>query len=184
MKITAQEEYGIRLLLQIASSPNNDGITIPQLSKQEGLSPHYVAKICRYLRLAGFIKSTRGKEGGYLLAYPAEQITLNQVLTNLGGKLYTAEFCQNHSGLMKNCRHSCGCEVQSVWQQVQQAVDNVLDHFTLQDLLESENNQRGQTASISQNSQTKKIPAVRSLEVNLPEYQNRTINHKGKNGKL
>lgn len=157
MKITAQEEYGIRLLLRIANSPNSEGITIPQLSEQEGLSPHYVAKICRNLRLAGFIKSTRGKEGGYLLAHPAEQISLNQVLTILGGKLYTPEFCQNHSGLMKNCSHSCGCEVQSIWQQVQRAVDDVLDRFTLQDLIESENNNHSRTAVITRNSRTKKF---------------------------
>src|SRR4030042_3136742 len=157
MKITAQEEYGIRLLLQIASSPNSDGITIPQLSEQEGLSPHYVAKICRNLRLAGFIKSTRGKAGGYLLAHQAEQISLNQVLTILGGKLYTAEFCQNHSGLMKNCSHSCGCEVQSIWQQVKRAVDDVLDRFTLQDVIESENNNRSRTGVITRNSRTKKF---------------------------
>jgi len=163
MKITAQEEYGIRLLLQIASSPNSEGITIPQLSEQEGLSAHYVAKICRNLRLAGFIKSTRGKEGGYLLALPAEQISLNQVLTILGGKLYSAEFCQNHSGLMKNCSRSCGCEVQSVWQQVQQAVDNVLDRFTLQDLIDSENNQRSQKVVLTRNSRAKKfIPELAS----------------------
>ena len=157
MKITAQEEYGIRLLSRIASSPNSDGITISQLSEQEGLSPHYVAKICRNLRLAGFIKSTRGKEGGYLLAHPAEQISLNQVLTILGGKLYNAEFCQNHSGLMQNCSHSCGCEVQSIWQRVQQAVDDVLDRFTLQDLIESEKNQRRRTPVITGNSPTKKF---------------------------
>ena len=157
MKITAQEEYGIRLLSRIASSPNSDGVTISQLSEQEGLSPHYVAKICRNLRLAGFIKSTRGKEGGYLLAHPAEQISLNQVLTILGGKLYNAEFCQNHSGLMQNCSHSCGCEVQSIWQRVQQAVDDVLDRFTLQDLIESENGNLSRTAVISTNSRVSKL---------------------------
>jgi Rrf2 family protein len=156
MKITAQEEYGIRLLLRIANSPNSEGITIPQLSEQEGLSPHYVAKICRNLRLAGFVRSTRGKEGGYLLAHPAEQISLNHVLTILGGKLYTTEFCQNHSGLMINCSHSCGCEVRSIWQRIQQAVDEVLDQFTLQDLINSKNNNGKPTAVIARNSQPKK----------------------------
>jgi Rrf2 family iron-sulfur cluster assembly transcriptional regulator len=157
MKITAQEEYGIRLLLRIANSPNSEGITIPQLSEQEGLSSHYVAKICRNLRLAGFIKSTRGKEGGYLLAHPADQISLNQVLTILGGKLYSQEFCQNHSGLLKNCSHSCACEIQSVWQMVQQAVDEVLNRFTLQDLIDSENNDHSRKSVISSNSRVRKL---------------------------
>jgi len=157
MKITAQEEYGIRLLLRIANSPNSEGVTIPQLSEHEGLSPHYVAKICRNLRLAGFIKSTRGKEGGYLLSHPADQICLNQVLTILGGKLYSQEFCHNHSGLLKKCNHSCACEIQTIWQMVQQAVDEVLNRFSLQDLIESENNNHRRTAVVSNNSRVRKL---------------------------
>jgi Rrf2 family iron-sulfur cluster assembly transcriptional regulator len=163
MKITAQEEYGIRLLLRIANNPHSEGITIPQLSEQEGLSAHYVAKICRNLRLAGFIKSTRGKEGGYLLAYPAEQISLNQVLTTLGGKLYSLEFCQNHSGVLKKCSHSYSCEIQSVWRLVQQAVDEVLNRFTLQDLLNSQKNKHDRKSVISSNDQLREsIPQITS----------------------
>jgi Rrf2 family iron-sulfur cluster assembly transcriptional regulator len=139
MKITAQEEYGIRILLRIASHNSPEGITIPQLSKVEGLSLHYVAKLCRILRIGGFINSTRGKEGGYSLAKPASQIQLNKVIMNLGGKLYSPEFCRNHSGNLRKCTHECGCSVRSVWQLVQEAVDQVLDQYTLEDLIIMEN---------------------------------------------
>ena len=61
MKITAQEEYGLRILLRIARASNSDGLTIPEISEAEGLSTHNVAKLCRILRLAGFIRSSRGK---------------------------------------------------------------------------------------------------------------------------
>jgi Rrf2 family protein len=139
MKITAQEEYGIRILLRIANSQKAEGLTIPQLSELEGLSQHYTAKLCRILRMAGFIKSTRGKDGGYFLSYPAKEININKVLTSLGGRLYSEEFCNNHSGQLINCCHSCGCSVRSLWQIVQDAVDNILDQYTLQDLINSEN---------------------------------------------
>ena len=139
MKITAQEEYGIRILLRIADSKNPDGITIPKLSEVEGLSAHYTAKLCRILRLNGFIRSTRGKEGGYFLARPAQQININQVLTVLGGKLYSEDFCKNHTGQLQDCCHKCSCSVRSLWQVLQQAVDDILNDYTLQDLLNSEN---------------------------------------------
>lgn len=142
MKITAPEEYGIRILLRIANNRHEDGITIPQLSSEEGLSQHYVAKLCRILRLANFIKSSRGKEGGYSLAHPAEMIKISQVLTALGGKLYSPEFCQNHSGVLDNCNHACGCSVRSVWQLLQEAVDKVLDGLSLQQLIDLENGKR------------------------------------------
>ncbi len=162
MKITAQEEYGIRLLLRIAIHPHQEGITIPQLSKQEGLSAHYVAKICRHLRLAGFIKSTRGKEGGYLLALPAEQISLNQVVMALGGRLFTPEFCTNHTGLLKDCTNSCLCEIKPIWYRVQQAVDEVLDRYTLKDLMNASAKNKQQTASASVQNNRKLVRRVTS----------------------
>ena len=139
MKITAQEEYGIRILLRIANSDSPEGITIPRLSEAEGLSQHYVAKLCRLLRINGFIKSTRGKEGGYTLVNQPEDTHINQVLTILGGKLYSQEFCHNHSGTLEACNHGCSCSVRSIWQLVQKSVDQVLDQYNLQDLMDWEN---------------------------------------------
>ena len=77
MKITAQEEYGLRILLRIASCKDEDGMSIPQLSEAEGISPHYVAKLTRVLRIERFINSTPGYKGGYVLAKPAKEIIIN-----------------------------------------------------------------------------------------------------------
>jgi Rrf2 family protein len=74
MKITAQEEYGLRLLIRIASCRDMEGMSIPQLSDAEGISPHYVAKLTRILRIGGFINSTPGYKGGYVLSMPASEI--------------------------------------------------------------------------------------------------------------
>ena len=68
MKITAQEEFGLRVLIRIACCETEDGMSIPQLSKAEGLTSTYVAKLTRTLRMAGFINSTPGYKGGYVLA--------------------------------------------------------------------------------------------------------------------
>ncbi len=159
MKITAQEEYGIRILLRIANSNHPEGITIPQISNKEGLSHHYVAKLCRILRLANFIKSTRGKEGGYTLNRSADRINLNEVLNSLGGKLYSGEFCQNHSGVLKNCCHKYACSVRSIWELVQNAVDQVLNKFSLRDLLDIEHGE-----SVTLNLTTNKKESLRSID--------------------
>ena len=66
MKITAQEEYGLRILIRIAR--NEKGMSIPQLSEAEGLSDHYVAKLTRLLRMEGFINSSPGYKGGYKIS--------------------------------------------------------------------------------------------------------------------
>ena len=139
MKITSQEEYGIRILLRITNTDSPDGITIPRLSEAENLSQHYVAKLCRLLRMNGLIRSTRGKEGGYFLTETQEETPINEVLTILGGKLFSQEFCHNHSGTLEACNHSCACSVRSIWQLVQESVDQVLNQYTLQDLIDWEN---------------------------------------------
>src|SRR5215211_1549198 len=105
MKITAQEEYGLRILIRIASCKDQEGMSIPQLSEAEGISSHYVAKLTRILRMEGFINSTPGYKGGYVLAMPAENIVINKVLKALGGSLFDASFCGTHAGAMKLCTH-------------------------------------------------------------------------------
>jgi Rrf2 family transcriptional regulator, iron-sulfur cluster assembly transcription factor len=138
MKITAQEEYGLRLLIRIAGCKDQDGMSIPQLSEAEGLSPHYVAKLTRILRIGGFINSTPGNKGGYVLAKPDDQIVINQVLKTLGGALFNSDFCGTHSGNLNLCTHSVDCSSRSLWQMIQFIMDQFLDNVTLHDLVNPE----------------------------------------------
>jgi Rrf2 family protein len=138
MKITAQEEYGLRILIRIASCRDEEGMSIPQLSEAEGLSSHYVAKLARILRLKGFINSTPGYKGGYILAKPAKEIIINELLKALGGALFGDEFCRMHAGALKLCTHSIDCSTRSLWQMIQFNVDQLLDKVTLYDLVNTE----------------------------------------------
>ena len=138
MKITAQEEYGLRILVRIAGCSDEEGMSIPQLSEAEGLSPHYVAKLTRLLRMEGFINSTPGYKGGYVLARPAKLIIINDLLKALGGALFDKEFCGLHSGTLKLCTNSVDCSTRSLWQMIQFTVDKLLDKITLYDLVNTE----------------------------------------------
>lgn len=136
MKITAQEEYGLRILIRIAR--DEEGMSIPQLSEAEGLSSHYVAKLTRILRLEGFINSTPGYKGGYVLAKSAKKIIINKVLKAMGGALFDKEFCGFHAGTLKLCINSVDCSTRSLWQMIQFNIDQILDKVTLYDLVNSE----------------------------------------------
>lgn len=138
MKITSQEEYGLRLLIRIAACKDKEGMSIPQLSEAEGLTPHYVAKLTRILRMAGFLNSTPGNKGGYVLSMPADQIIINKVIKALGGPLFDDEFCGTHSGAIRLCTHSVDCSSRSLWQMVQYTLDKLLDKVTLHDLVNPE----------------------------------------------
>ena len=137
MKLTANEEYGMRCLVRLGYAPG-PGLTIPEISLAEGVSPAYAAKILRVLRKGGFVKAARGKEGGYTLARPAQEIVIGDVLEALGGRLFESDFCDSHAGQAAICTRSVDCSVRSLWRAVQVAVDQVLSKTTLRDLLQSD----------------------------------------------
>jgi len=138
MKLTAHEEYGLRCLLQIGKQWPDGNLTIPEVSKKEGITIHHAGKILQILRQGGFLKSVRGQIGGYSLALAPGQIVMRDVLALLGGRLYEEEFCDNHRGRVRACTHSSDCSIRSLWRTIQAAVDDVLAKTTLSDLLRKE----------------------------------------------
>ena len=152
MKLSAHEEYGLRCLLRIGLAGNSESVTIPEISQAEALSPAYTAKLLRMLRRGGFIKSARGKAGGYTLARPAAEIIIGDVIDGLGGRLFESKnFCHEHSGQIKVCTRSVDCSVRSLWHAVQSVVDEVLSKTTLQDLLRTEGEMNSWVKSIPGN---------------------------------
>ena len=137
MKLTSHEEYGLRCLLQVARHGTNGSTTIPEISRSEGISTPYVAKLLRILRQGGFVKAARGKVGGYTLAVSPNQISVGDALAVLGGRIYEDDFCNHHSGIERSCAHSTDCSIRSLWRALQGALDSILRTTTIHDLLYS-----------------------------------------------
>jgi Rrf2 family protein len=135
VKLSSQEEYGLRCLLQVARAGEGRSLTIGELSKLEGISQPNVAKIMRVLRKTSLVKSTRGQSGGYTLARPVDQISVGEALAALGGRLYDSGFCERHSGVATCCTHLPDCSIRPVLRQLQTVVDQVLGALTLKSLL-------------------------------------------------
>ena len=138
MKITAQVEYGLRIMVRITRCKDEKGLSIRQLSEAEGLSANYVAKLTRILRMKGLINSTRGHMGGYILAKPAAAITINSALKALGGSFFDKKFCESHSGILTLCTNSVDCSIRSLWSVMQISLDKLLDEVTLADMVKNE----------------------------------------------
>jgi Rrf2 family protein len=136
MKLSAQEEFGLRCLIAIGREGPTGSATIPQIAEAEGLTPSYVAKLLAALRKGGLVVSTRGKTGGYALARPAERITLQEVLTVLGGEFFDSHFCERHSGAQEKCVHEGCCSLRPLWNNLQTAVNRVLADMNLSHLID------------------------------------------------
>jgi Rrf2 family protein len=139
MKISAQEEYGVRCLLRLARV--GQSLTIPEIAQAESLSAPYVGKLLGVLRQAGFIESVRGRSGGYHLARPASEIRLGALLLALGEPLFDEPgYCERHAGPETTgpCVHHDGCSLRGLWQTLEQWLRHTLDQITLDDLLHQE----------------------------------------------
>jgi Rrf2 family protein len=162
MKLTSQEEYGLRCLLRIAREGEGGSLTIPKISEKEGISNFYVAKLMRILRRGGMVKSVRGQSGGYGLARPADKIVVGEALAVLGGRLYDPGFCEEHAGSVAMCTNTVDCSVRSLWRAVQQVIDQVLSKTTLKDLLSNEQQMTSWTGHLV------KVTPAPSLPLTIP----------------
>ena len=135
MKLTSQEEYGLRCLLQIAQREGSGPVPIRAVAEAEGLSVEYAAKLLRVLRQGGLLDSTRGSSGGYKLTSPPTEITVWQAIEVLDTPLYSDEFCSGHSGLLGSCVHGgTSCSIRVLWQWVDASLRRTLERVTIADL--------------------------------------------------
>ncbi|MEN8161653.1 MAG: Rrf2 family transcriptional regulator, partial [Myxococcota bacterium] len=129
MQLLAQEEYGLRCLLELAR--HDAARTIHQIASAEGLSPDYAAKLLRELRRGGLVESTRGAAGGYRLARSAATITAWDAIAALGGALFPNDFCECHPGRAARCVRNGDCALRAIWRAADAAVRRVLSDVTL-----------------------------------------------------
>jgi Rrf2 family protein len=140
MKLSAQEEYGLRCLLQLAKAQMEDvSLTLSQIAGQEGISSANAGKLMWILTKAGLVHSTRGTKGGYVLARRAADIRLNQVIRVLEGEPAESH-CKSYAGVLEACIHTGDCGIRPVIVELHQIVDNALAEITLSQLLGTEAN--------------------------------------------
>ena len=138
MKITAQEEYGLRCLLQLARSPQGRVVSVKEIAAKEGLSSANVEKLLRILSRAGLVHSMRGLKGGYILNRPPAQVTLGEVIRALGAMQTTDHICTVFTGKEDACVHFRDCGIRSVWSGLTNYIQSFLDRATLASLLDNE----------------------------------------------
>ena len=137
MKISAQEEYGLRCLVQLASLPDGDSLTLPQISELEGISTANAGKLMWLLNKAGFVHSTRGTKGGYFLARPAVDIRLSEIIRVLDQDVLN-KHCESYTGILDSCVHSGDCGIRPVIVGLHEIVENALSQITLAQLVGNE----------------------------------------------
>ena len=138
MKISAQEEYGLRCLLQLARADGEgESLTLGQIAGLEGISVANAGKLMWILNKAGLVQSQRGIKGGYKLARAASDIHLNEVISVLDDESVETH-CKSYAGVLDSCVHTGDCGIRPVIVELHQIVDQALAEITLSQLLGTE----------------------------------------------
>ncbi|MET0646007.1 MAG: Rrf2 family transcriptional regulator [Pyrinomonadaceae bacterium] len=137
MKVSAQEEYGLRCLLQLARLDGGEFLTLGQMAEREGISQANAGKVLWLLNKAGLVTSTRGTKGGYTLARPAAEIRLSEIIKVLDEGQVEGH-CKTYPGVLDSCVHTGDCGIRSVIVNVHEAVERALSAITLAQLIGDE----------------------------------------------
>lgn len=138
MKISKQEEYGLRCVLQLARAGFGEAMSVREIAELEGLSADYVTKLLVIYRKAGLVTSARGINGGYALKRAPDRINLSDVLKPMGGFFYPKDLCSEYSGKLQECVHIENCGIRPVWTLFARHIYSTLNRTTLSDILKEE----------------------------------------------
>ena len=132
MKISTKGRYALRLMLDLALHSGGSAVSLRDAAARQEISDKYLEQIVTQLSRGGLVKSVRGAGGGYLLTRKPEEYTVGEILRQLEGELSPV------SCLAGGCRCSRAdqCVTIEVWQEIQSAVDGVVDRITLRDLVD------------------------------------------------
>lgn len=152
MRISTRGEYGLRALMELGMETGT-ALSLRDIAERQHISLDYLEQIVPALKTAGLIKARRGATGGYLLAKPAEEITVFDALVALEGPLdpmmcLSAGVPADALPLSKpdkdnSCLASGNCAVQEVWREMRDAMEEVLKRLTLAELLERQERRYG-----------------------------------------
>lgn len=135
MRISATEEYGLRCLLALAQKGPDGQMSIPEIAEKEGLSIPYASKLLWMLRKAGLVNAERGRLGGFSISRPANDMTLHEVISALGGPLIDPGHCKKFGGNLEECIHSGECSLHDMLGGLSGMIREFLTGTTVEDLI-------------------------------------------------
>lgn len=127
MKISTKGRYGLTIMIELARQYGEGPVSLKSIAESKDLSAHYLEQLATPLRNAGLIKSIRGAYGGYELAHKKSEITAGDIIRVLEGPIVLVEGIEDEEAAQ-----------QTLWIRVRDAIRDVLDETTLEDLIKED----------------------------------------------
>ena len=129
MRLSTTARYSLRALSDLCSCHDGEPVSVSDIALRQNISVTYLEQIFGKLRRGGILESVRGAQGGYMLARPANDITISEILQALGEPVIFGS-CQTEKG----CENAVTCPTFNLWRKVKGSVDEILRTTTLEDI--------------------------------------------------
>lgn len=154
MKLSTRGRYGLKAMVDLAVNYGGSMVSTASLAAMQGISDAYLEQLIAALRKAGLVNSVRGAQGGYSLARPPGEISVNEVLRVLEGSTAVMD-CVSTEGAA--CDNACACSARPLWLKLQSRIDEVLDSTTLADMAEDYVFQRSRLQAAQERSEQNQL---------------------------
>lgn len=133
MKVSTKGRYALKLMLDLATYNTGGPVSLKDVARRQEISDKYLEQIIAVLNKAGYVRSIRGAQGGYVLKKEPSEYTVGMILRLTEGDLAPVSCVGNEKD---ECERKSGCVTVRIWQQINDAINNVVDNITLEDMLQ------------------------------------------------
>ena len=133
MKISTKGRYALRLMMDLAMNNTGEPVRIKDIAARQEISDKYLEQIISTLNKAGYVKSIRGPQGGYMLTKAPEKYTVGIILRLTEGSLAPVSCLEDE---VNTCPRQDGCATLRLWQMLNTAISDIVDKVTLADIVE------------------------------------------------
>jgi Rrf2 family protein len=131
MKLSTKGRYGVRLMIDLAAHYGEGPILLREIAKREEISEKYLSNLVNPLKATGLVEATRGVHGGYVLAKPPDEITMQEIVEVLEGPLCLVDCVEKPIA----CSRTSRCIAHDLWREAAEGMAQVLGKYTLADMV-------------------------------------------------
>lgn len=144
MTLSQKCQYALRAVFELAKRTGEGPVRTAEIAEVQAIPKRFLEAILRQLRQAGFVESVRGNEGGYVLARSAEELPVGEVIRFIEGPVGPVDCVADQTS--PKCPLHGDCVFLSLWSRVREAVEEIYDGTSFQDLVEEEKRKMGMSA--------------------------------------
>ncbi len=132
MKLSTRGRYALRMMLDIALHPDEPSVSLKSIAQRQQISVKYLEQIVTPLVRGGYLRASRGAQGGYQLNRPTAEYTVGMILRTIEGSLAPVACVEDGDCA---CERLNQCVTVEVYRRIDEAIDSVVDSITLADLV-------------------------------------------------